>query len=294
MDYIMTDLGLLIKDANNFEPYQVFESGQCFRWENDGDGYAGIIKDKVIKVKKLDRDILIENVSKEEINDVIYYFDLDRDYNEIKGKLQFDAYLREAMEYGSGLRILNQEPFECLISYIVSSNNRIPQIKRVVDNLSKMYGKPIKYRGKTYYTFPSPDVLANVQICEVQESRCGFRAEYICDAAKRVAWGDLDLSALKGQDYFTAKAELMKVKGIGEKVADCILLYSLQKYEAFPVDVWVNRVMTEIYIHQKISLKKVGEFARERFGNLAGFAQLYLFYYYRNKRGGVTNDGGIN
>ncbi|TZE83178.1 DNA glycosylase [Calorimonas adulescens] len=286
MNYIRTDNGILIKYIDNFEPYQVFESGQCFRWECKDDGFVGVVKNKVIKVKKLNGDILIDNVTEEDMDDIIYYFDLERDYNEIKRRLQFDGYMKEAMEYGYGLRILNQEPFECLISYIVSSNNRIPQIKRIIENLSRMYGKPIEYNGDTYYTFPSPDVLADAEVCEIQESRCGFRAEYICDAAKRVAWGDLDLSVLKKMDYFAAKSELMKVKGIGEKVADCILLYSLQKYEAFPVDVWVNRVMTEIYIHQKISFKKIGEYARERFKELAGFAQLYLFYYYRNRKGG--------
>lgn len=294
MEYIIKDNGLLIKDAYNFEPAQVFESGQCFRWESDGDGYVGIIREHVIEVKKQGNDILISNVSQEIVNDVLLYFDLNRDYNSIKEELKFDSYLGKAMEYGSGLRILNQDPFECLISYIVSSNNRIPQIKRIVNNLSKMYGDAIEFDGKSYYTFPSPDVLADAKPCDVQESHCGFRAEYICDAAKRVAWGDLDLEMLKHKDYLTAKAELMKVKGVGEKVADCALLYSLQKYEAFPVDVWVNRVMTEIYIHQKVSLKKVGEYARARFGDLAGFAQLYLFYYYRNNRGMGTDDGCNN
>ncbi len=294
MKYEWKDNGLIIEQADNFEPAQVFDCGQCFRWVHEEDGYTGIIDDRVVKVNKRGEDILIENVPKEMTDDVLHYFDIDRNYNGIKEELRSDAYLRKAMEYGNGLRILNQEPFECLISYIVSANNRIPQIKRVVDNLSSMYGKQTEHRGKVYYAFPTPNALADAQVCDVQNSRCGFRADYICDAAKRVAWGDLDLDSLRERDYLTAKAELMKVKGIGPKVADCILLYSLQKYEAFPVDVWVNRVMTDIYIHQKMSLKRVGEFARDRFGRSAGFAQLYLFYYYRNNRGITEDDGSID
>ena len=285
MEYTWHDNKLCIKNADNFEPAQVFESGQCFRWMNGTDGYVGVIGGRVVKVKKLQGNILIENVPKGMMDDVLLYFDIGRDYDCIKQKLRSDAYLAKAMEYGSGIRILNQEPFECMISYIISANNRIPQIQRVVNNLSKMYGRQVNFRGKTYYTFPEPDVLADTKVCDVKESRCGFRATYICDAAKRVAWGDLDLNALKKGDYKKAKSKLMEVKGIGPKVADCILLYSLQNYNAFPVDVWVNRVMTDIYIHRKVSLNKVGEFARDKFGHLAGFAQLYLFYYYRNNRG---------
>jgi len=153
------------------------------------------------------------------------YFDLDTDYGDIKRKLAVDPIMKNAMEYGYGLRLLQQDPWECLISFIISANNRIPRIKSIIEQLSSRYGQPINYNGYTYYTFPSPDVLAAQTAQDISLCRCGYRAPYIAETARLVADGYADLEAIAHMDYSDARRCLMKLPGVGPKVADCVLLF---------------------------------------------------------------------
>lgn len=286
MDYKTIELfneGIIIKDVNNFELDHIFECGQCFRWNKQSNGnYIGVVNGTVIEVEKKDTDVKIYNINEKEFNDFwCDYFDLKRDYTAIKEKFQKDPLLKKSVDFGNGIRLLQQEPFELTISFIISSNNRIPMIKRAINNLSKNWGKAIEYKGETYYTFPTVADLEKASIEEIQSCGLGFRSRYVKDSVHRIYTGEVDLEFIKSQEDDICHEELKKLNGIGPKVSDCIMLFSMQKYSAFPVDVWVKRAMQFFYLAPDVSLPKIRTFARDKFENLAGFAQQYLFYYAR-------------
>jgi len=272
--------GIIIKGVDNFELDHIFECGQCFRWNKQSNGnYIGVVYGRVIEVEKKDTDVKIYNVNEKEFNDLwCDYFDLKRDYTVIKEEFQKDPLLKKAVNFGHGIRLLQQEPFELTISFIISSNNRIPMIKRAINNLSKKWGKAIEYKGEMYYTFPTASNLEKASLEEIQSCGLGFRARYVKDSANRIYSGDVDLEFIKAQDDDICHEELKKLNGIGPKVSDCIMLFSMQKYSAFPVDVWVKRAMQFFYLAPDVSLPKIRAFARDKFEILAGFAQQYLFY----------------
>lgn len=274
---------VIVKGIENFELDHVFECGQCFRWNKTKEGtFIGVAFGKVIEVEKKDNDLLIYNTTEKEFNDIwLDYFDLNRDYNEIKIELSKDQLLKKSVDFGSGIRILRQEPFELLISFIISANNRIPMIKRAIKAISKKWGKEIKYKGETYYTFPRVEDLQDKVIEDFEECGTGFRAKYIKDTCEKVYENNDILQYIYSCDDDKCHIELQKFMGVGPKVADCIMLFSMQKYSAFPVDVWVKRAMMHFYVAPDVSLKKIRDFGRNKFGNLSGFAQQYLFYYAR-------------
>lgn len=278
--------GIVIKNVSDFELKHIFECGQCFRWNVQRDGsFIGVAGGRVAKLIKQGEDVYIKGGRMEDEGFWRYYLDLDRDYGSIKEELSKDEVLREAIGHGQGIRILNQDPFETLVSFIISANNRIPMIKKAVENISKMYGREMEFDGVKYYSFPSPDVLAEATVEELEGCGCGFRAGYIVETTKKIASREVDLLSIMKMDTDDAQEELMKLKGIGPKVADCILLFSMQKYDAFPVDVWVKRIMQYFYLAPDVSLKKIRDYGRDKFGGYAGFAQQYLFYYARDLKG---------
>jgi N-glycosylase/DNA lyase len=282
---------ILLKDVVNFELPHIFECGQCFRWnkvsEND---FIGVAFGRVIEVVKEGDDVTIYNSSEEDFYNIWEeYFDLNRDYTEIKRKLSGDPLLKEAVDFGYGIRILKQDPFEIVNSFIISANNRIPMIKRAIENISKRWGAPLEYKGKTYYAFPTPDQLAKVEEQELESCGLGFRAKYVKDTVNKIYNCLQGVEGFKMYDiYDIAKLDangcheaLQAFSGIGPKVADCIMLFSMDKNSAFPVDVWVKRAMMHFYLAPDVSLKKIRDFGRDKFGEEAGFAQQYLFYYAR-------------
>lgn len=275
--------GIIIKAVKNFELDHIFECGQCFRWNKEPNGnYIGVAYGKVIEIEKKNDEVIIYNINEEEFNKLwCDYFDLKRDYTVIKKKFQKDPLLKKSVDFGHGIRLLQQEPFELTISFIISSNNRIPMIKRAINNLSEKWGKSIEYKGKTYYAFPTIADLENVSIEEIATCGLGFRSKYVKDTVHRIYTGEVSLETIKSEEDDICHEELKKLNGIGPKVSDCIMLFSMQKYSAFPVDVWVKRAMQFFYLAPDVSLPKIREFARDKFGNLAGFAQQYLFYYAR-------------
>lgn len=279
----------ILKDVKSFEPKHIFECGQCFRWNLEDDGsYTGVVAENVLNVKNVQNDIIIKGICKDNIEDVcIKYFDLDRDYEQIKEKLsKIDDNLKLSIKYGQGIRILNQDLWETLISFIISANNNIPRIKGIIERISKKYGKEIKWNNKSYYTFPSPEELSKASIKDLRLLGLGFRDTRVYETTKMVKEKRIDLEKLEEiEDINKLREELLKFPGVGPKVADCIMLFSMRKYEVFPIDVWVKRVMTELYLNDEkntnLSNKKILEFAENKFGNLAGLAQQYLFYWRR-------------
>lgn len=275
---------IIIENIRDFEPRDIFECGQSFRWNVEEDGsYTGVAFGKVINVKKEKDTVTFSNTNKKDFDDIWFdYFNLDRDYGELKQILSKDDILKKSIGFGKGIRILRQDEWEILISFIISANNRIPMIKRAIDILSERYGSYIgEYRGKKYYSFPKPEDLYRLSIEAVEDCKTGFRAKYIVNAATVVATKQMDIYAIKNLPTEDARRELMTFAGIGPKVSDCIMLFSMDKYDAFPIDIWVKRVMEHFYLDEDTSLKDIQKFAQEKFGIYAGFAQQYLFYYAR-------------
>lgn len=286
MNIIEKDNQIILEGiSEDFEPKHVFECGQCFRWLREEDGsYTGVVQGKVINVKKENDLIIFDNTNKEDFENIWFdYFDLGRNYGEIKKQLKvMDEYLEKATEFGQGIRILQQDGWEMLISFIISANNRIPMIQRAINNLSERYGKFIdEYRGKKYYAFPTPEELSKVSVEDIRACQTGFRDKYIKSVVDYVNENNEDVLSYRKLDTGECIKELVKFNGVGPKVADCIALFGMQKYDTFPVDVWVKRVMEEFYVEDNLSLPKIRKFALDKFGDLAGFAQQYLFYYAR-------------
>lgn len=276
---------IIIKNMKDFHPKHIFECGQAFRWQVEEDGsYTAVHGGKVLNVKIEGEDVVFSNTNISDFYDIWYdYFDLSRDYGNIKDELSKDPILKEAIKFGEGIRILNQDPFETTISFIISANNQIPRIKRSIELISQYYGKPIgSYNGKKYYTFPSSEVLAKAKEEELEKNcKVGYRAKYIINTSNMINNKEVELDELFKLPTEEAKEILMKLPGVGPKVSNCILLFSLNKNEAFPVDVWVKRVMEHFYFKEDTSNKKIATYAEDKFGNLGGFAQQYLFYYAR-------------
>ena len=262
----------------------IFECGQCFRWNKYEDGYIGVVGDKVAYVYEKDDVICLEGAKEEDRQFWWEYFDFGRDYGWIMRKLEKDEILKEAMKYGYGIRILKQEPFETLISFIISANNRIPMIKRAVENIARRFGEKIEFKGMEFYSFPTAEQLSRATVKDLEECGTGFRAPYIVEAVRKIKEEKIDLEEIKKLDTDEAMKRLLEFKGVGPKVADCVLLFSMQKFDAFPVDVWVKKIMQKFYLAPDVSLNKIREFGKNKFGNLSGFAQQYLFYYARENK----------
>lgn len=275
-----------LKNVEDFNLTHILECGQCFRWKKENDGsYTGVIKAGVMNVSSNDgKDICFTYELSGDANQIIEnYFDLKRDYKKIKDIISVeDKNMIEAIKYGYGIRILKQDPWEMLISYIISAANNIPRISKTIENISKTYGKKIYFNEMEYYLFPTPEELSKATITDLRELNLGFRDKYVYGAVQDVVSGKVDLEKINKLEYKEAKKELMKIKGVGAKVADCILLFSMNKIEAFPIDTWIRKVMTELYGTSN-SLKSIEKCATERFGEYAGIAQQYLFYYMRDK-----------
>ena len=284
-----------LENIDSFELADIFECGQCFRWNKQEDGsYTGIFKRNVINVKKENCHqgtslVTIKGIYDGNIKDVVEdYFDLDRNYEEIKEKLsKIDDNVKTSIEYGKGIRILNQDLWEMIISYIISANNNIPRIKGIIERLSKAYGDEIEWNGEKYYTFPTPEQLKDVTVEDYRKLGTGFRDIRLYETVHMILDKKVDLEQLQNEpDTNKVREQLLTLSGVGPKVADCILLFStLKRFEVFPIDVWVRRVMNELYIKNedetKVNKKQIEKLAHEKFGNLAGIAQQYLFYWKR-------------
>ena len=278
----------ILENVQSFEPVHIFECGQCFRWnKQENNSYTGIVKNNVINVKKENERVIFTGNCNEDIKTIcIDYFDLNKNYENIKTELsKIDNYLANSIKYGNGIRILHQDLWETLISFIISANNNIPRIKTIIERISKTYGNKLIFQDKEYYAFPTPEELANVTVQDFRNLGLGFRDVRVYETVQKTLRKEIDLKKLeKEENIETLRNKLLEIPGVGPKVADCIMLFSLKKYEVFPVDVWVRRVISELYfenIEQKP--QTIQKFAKEQYGNLAGLAQQYLFYWRRDR-----------
>lgn len=278
--------------ANSFELADIFDCGQCFRWNIEDDGsYTGVFKKIVLNVKKIDDEVFFNGVnygSTDSIEEINHYFDLNRNYDELKSKLEkIDDYMKNSIEFGKGIRILNQDLWETIISFIISANNNIPRIKGIIDRLSEKYGEKLEYDGREYYSFPEPIALKDVSVSEYRSLGLGFRDIRLYETTQKVLNNEFDLNGQWNLDTGTIYKNLLELSGVGPKVADCILLFSdLKRFDVFPIDVWIRRVMNDLYIHNddetKVSKVQIQKLADEKFGSLKGLAQQYLFYWRRS------------
>ncbi len=279
-----------IENVDSFELKDIFDCGQCFRWnEQEDESYTGVFKGNVLNVKKEENKVIFRGICNGDIKEVVEdYFDLNRDYEKIKETLsKIDDNMKKSVEYGKGIRILNQDLWETIISFIISANNNIPRIKGIIERLSKNYGKEIDYNGEKYYTFPTVEELKDVSVEKYRELGLGFRDIRLYETTKMILNGEVDLGELRNNsNTMEVRDKLLTLSGVGPKVADCILLFSdLKRFEVFPIDVWVRRVMNDLYIKNedetKVNKKQIEKIAKEKFGDLAGLAQQYLFYWRR-------------
>ena len=278
----MKEIGL---DVKCFNLKYTLECGQCFRWNKiDENAYIGVVKDRVLKVRQEENKIFVKSDKEENLEKVVrYYFDLDRDYEKLEKKIVLiDDNIAKAVKNTSGLRNLNQDFFEMLISYIISANNNIPRIKGIIDRISAKYGHKIEFEGKKYYLFPTPDELKDVTIDEFRECGVGFRDKYIYKTVEKINNKEIDLEQMQKLDTEKLKAALLSLMGVGPKVADCILLFSCARQEVFPIDVWVQRIMRRLYYNnEEVSKNEILRYARENFGENALIIQQHLFYNVR-------------
>lgn len=275
-----------LENLKDFNAEQIFTCGQCFRWlEQNSNHYRGVVGSRVIDVVQLDDNTVeISPVELEYFYEYLnHYFDFETDYQEIKQLLiKDDSIMEKAVEQGKGIRILNQEPFEILISFIISGNNNIPRIMKAIDGLSRKYGDYIKSaEEKDYYSFPTPEQLRDVSIEDYRALGVGYRDKYIYHAVQNILNGEMDLKDLENLEIDQLKQALMSVKGIGSKIADCIILFAFGRKAAFPVDTWVKKIMKAFYLDDDTKDREILSFATENFGDHAGIAQQYLFYYSR-------------
>lgn len=278
-----------VRDVKDFRLSQILECGQCFHFDRittcEYEAYEVIAYGKAVKMEQHGDDLLIYGSSLSDYYDIWEnYLDMDNDYGQIKRAIvEADRNLLSAVNEKQGIRILNQDFFETLISFIISQNKNIPQIKQCVKNISHRFGQEIiGYNGETFYDFPGVDRLFDVPEENLRECKVGFRAPYIVNAVKAVYSGNVTKEKLDLLDINEARELLMTIKGVGEKVANCVLLFGLGRREAFPVDVWMKRIMEQMYFDGKDTKKTdIEAFAVKKFGNLGGYAQQYLFDYAR-------------
>lgn len=270
--HFVSDTQVVIEAASDFDLSETFNCGQCFRWNQISENeFVGVAFEKVVKILKEKNKVILKGTSVSADFDSIWqnYFDLSTDYSAIKLSLsKLDSTLSLACKYAPGIRILRQEPWEALCSFIISQNNNIPRIKGIVERLCKTFGDEIEPQ---FFSFPSNARLAKLNRSDLAPLKCGFRDEYILDAAKKVSSGEVDFEKIKNLPINEARRELMKIKGVGPKVAECTLLYGFHRLEAFPVDVWMKRALSTFFPEKDISY----------FGKYAGIAQQYIFHYSR-------------
>lgn len=274
---------IILEDITDFNLKHIFECGQCFRWNPENENtYIGVAKGRALKIKQDSDVVTLFDTSPDDFNNIWYdYFDFSRDYSKIKERLSEDDVLKTAIPFGSGIRILKQDLWETVVSFIISASNNIPRIKKIVELLCENFGEKCEYLGNTYYSFPDCHTLSKLSVSDFGIIRAGFRDKYIKAAADAFSSGEISPEMLFSLDTKNAKKALMSMYGIGSKVADCILLFGLARTDSFPVDVWVKRIMETLYLNCETKNSDIEKFALSRFGEYSGLAQQYLFFYAR-------------
>lgn len=269
-----------IIQTKDFLLSQTLECGQCFHFNKIGkEEYLISAKGKLLHASQEGNRLILHNIEDDEEKLWIEYFDLIRDYSSIKERLlKSDALLAPSIEAMWGVRILKQDFFETLISFIISQNQQIPRIKQIVAALSKAAGTEL---SEGMYAFPTAQAILELGVDGIRECKAGFRSPYIIDACEKYLNGTIDEATLRNMSYEECIETLKQIKGVGDKVANCVALFALEKRSAFPIDVWIKRIMESIYFKKETPIKEIAELAKERFGEYGGYAQQYLFYHGR-------------
>lgn len=269
MEFTEFDGGIIFENIRELELAQTLDCGQCFRWEEVEDGaFFGVAMGRCAKVKLCGDKLYIYGARAEDAGLWWDYFDLGLDYAKVRSELaNISPVLDAAAEYAPGIRILKQDAWEALCSFIISQNNNIPRIKGIIKRLCECFGDKLE----NGYDFPSADVMAKLTVEQLAPLRSGFRAKYLMDAAAKVSSGEIDLDKISVMPIEDARQELMKIKGVGPKVAECVLLYGMHRLECFPMDVWMKRAMSVL----------LPDITVEQLGAYAGIAQQYIFHYSR-------------
>lgn len=272
-----------IKLANKFNLDDTITCGQIFRFTKEDDGsYTIILKDRVINVYEKDNYLYVSSNNENNLEKVIInYFDLDNDYDAMNKCLVNDNKLIDAIEFSKGLKMIRQDPFETVIEYIISANNGVPGITNSLNLLAQNYGKKVTFNNKEYFLFPSFKDLEDVSLEDYRNCKVGFRDKYLKEMVERLNNNDFNLDELYELNTNDAMNKLMENKGIGPKVSSCILLFAYQKYDVFPIDTWVKKIMEKDY--NIVGVKNIEAFASKMYGKYSGIAIQYLFNYSRNK-----------
>lgn len=273
---------VVVRDIEDFDLGQTLECGQCFHFHKISENeYIVVAYNKMLHIKQVAKDVILFEITIEEYENIWKkYFDFERDYTEIKEYIKSkDKLLIPAIEVYGGVRILQQEFSETLMSFIISQTKQIPQIKQVVRTISERFGEYLgEYEGVSFYSFPNIEILKNITREEFIECKAGFRADYLVAAAKYMT-NDMNDKYFNRYSYEEAKKELLSIKGVGEKVANCVLLFALGYCNAFPVDVWIKRTVEQVYFGKETSVKDIQKFVDEMYGKYGGYAQQYMFSY---------------
>ena len=259
----------VVLHCQGFSLADSLDCGQAFRWTNAGDFWRGVIGKTCVTVAQNSDTLIFKDSDIDTVNNMLNYFDLHADYDAIKATMVADSTIKKAIQYAGGIRILRQDSWETLISFIISQNNNIPRIKGIISRFCKMFGEKL---SDDFYSFPTPRSLADITLDDLDPLRAGFRAKYILDAINKVVSGEVDLNSIKTMPIEDARITLQQIAGVGPKVAECVLLFGFYRLNAFPIDVWIKRCLERYY--------KDGfpEFAKK----YGGVAQQYIFHYIRN------------
>lgn len=270
---------IIIENPGHFDLTETFECGQYLNFNKIGENdFETAAFGKYLRVYQKDGKIYFETSRDDFENTWRGFFDADRDYKNIFETLRTRGgeILKKASDFCPGIRILKQDPFECLISFIISQNNNIPRIKKIIGRLCENFGDKIIYKDKDHYAFPGPEKLAELTLDGLTVIKSGFRAKYILDAAQKVNSGEINLDLIYDMNVTGGAEYLKRIKGVGDKVAACVLLFAYNKLDAFPVDVWIKKVLAKYY-SENFDYKAA-------FGEYAGVANAYLFYYERENK----------
>ena len=272
-----------IQNVTDFSLKYTLESGQSFRWNRIDNAYYGVVEGRVLKISQAGTTLWVESSANEDEIHLVpflrHYLDIARDVPQILAEVDNDAYMHRALEKLWGMRILNQALWETVASFILSQNNNVPRIRGIIRRLSERFGEHLTLAGYVDYSFPNADALATATEDELLACGTGYRANYLRNTAQAVVNGELSLTLVKQMSYLEAKQALMRRDGIGEKVADCICLFSLGHLEALPIDVWIKRIFETLYFRRRATHREIRQFAHNYFGDGVGYAQQYLFHY---------------
>jgi len=275
---------LVLRHVKDFDLDHTFLCGQCFRFEKcEENRYIGVASSHLLDIARVGDNFVLQHTTLDEFQNFwSHYFAFDIDYGKIKHELSKDEVLRNAVHHGQGIRILRQDLFETILSFILSQSNNITRIRGIILAFCRKFGKRIVYEGKEYYTFPRPEDLVGICLEELADLKAGYRDKYVYHAICAINEGKLSLDDLCHMPTVEAKKALLGLSGVGEKVANCILLFGLSRFDAFPIDVWIQRIMEHFYYEdQKTNPAVIAQMAENSFGDLGGFAQQYLFFYAR-------------